>query len=81
MISLHFDFLLGVACPSTNLGYQRDLSATTIFCRCLSLGRLTEGRFLTDRDYKPAISHGFGHELDLLCLAVHLDTYYEPAAG
>src|SRR5271155_4209988 len=81
VIFLHFDFLLGVACSSTNLSYQRDLPATTLCCRCLSLGRFTERRFLADWDYKPAISHGFGHELDFLCLAVHHDTYCDPAAG
>jgi hypothetical protein len=39
------------------------------------------GGFWPNRDYKPAISHGFGRELDLLCLAVHHDAYHDPAAG
>src|SRR5579862_3431037 len=81
MIFLHFDFLLCVAWPSTNLSYQRDLSAASLFYRCLSLGRFAERRFWPNRDDKPAISHGFGRKLDFLFLAVHHDVYYDPAAG
>jgi hypothetical protein len=39
------------------------------------------GGFWPNPDYKPAVSHGFGRELDLLCLAVHHDVYFDPAAG
>jgi len=81
MIFLHFDFLLGVACPSTNLSYQRDLPATTFSIAASALAASLSGGFWPNRDYKPAISHGFGRELDFLCLAVHHDAYHDPAAG
>src|SRR6202041_2676762 len=44
--------------------HQQDLPDTTLFCRCLSLGRFTEWEFLADRDYQFAISPRFGHELE-----------------
>src|ERR1700693_5286377 len=44
--------------------HQQALPDTTLLCRCLSLGRLTEWQFLANRDYQLAISHRFGHELE-----------------
>src|SRR5579871_6167729 len=43
---------------------QQDFPDTTLFCRCMSLGRFTEWQFLANRDYQLAISHRFGHELE-----------------
>src|ERR1700690_765899 len=58
------DFPLDVACPATSSSHQQDLSDTTLFCHCLSLGRFTERQFLANRDNQLAVAHGFGHELE-----------------
>ena len=43
--------------------HEQDLPDTTLFCRCLSLGRVTERQFLANWDNQLAIAHGLGHEL------------------
>src|ERR1700733_1746009 len=48
----------------TMSSHQQDLPDTALFCRCLSLGRVTERQFLANWDNQLAIAHGFGHELE-----------------
>src|SRR5580704_9740101 len=47
-----------------HLSHQQDLPDAALFRRCLSLARFTEWQGLANRDYQPAISHCFRHELE-----------------
>jgi hypothetical protein len=53
--------------------------ATAFFCRCLSLGRFTERRFLAETSLPSRTASAVNSIF--LCLAVHHDAYYDLAAG
>src|SRR5271163_2642067 len=61
-VSIRMKKLVRSSLFAKSSSHQQDLPATTLFCRCLSLGRFTEWQLLANRDYKLAIAHRFGHE-------------------
>ena len=56
--------------------HQQDLPDAALFCRCLSLGRFTERHLPANRDHHLAISHRFGHELEVSSVEFREDRHH-----